>query len=286
LFIVYRLGPILLAVLAASAAAPTQTPDDARERARGFLGRSFPGSNATFPRYSRLLTADSVVVFGRLKSVSATGRKRIAPAEVVEPRVIENGAVVARSARVGGSNFYHARGKSLLVVDGILHGPPASKKLRLSYPLQIEKTGGGTTRYVVLGRYPAVVKPSVFGLWILEPAKKRKGTYRVSRLIAHDEKVGTSARALETFKQKQADYFAVSLRVRRLSDAVSAARGMYEAGKLRAAKAVLDEALGEKLKVKSIDFEDAAKNAVAPYRKKAESLLETLEKKIASSPSG
>jgi len=284
-FILPRLGPVLLAVLAASAAALAQTPDDALERARGFLGRTMPGSNALFPRYPELLTADSVVVFGRLKSISATGRKRIGPTEVVEPKVIEKGAVVSRSARVGGSTFYHAKGKSLLVVDGVLHGPPASNKLRLSYPLQIEKTGDGTTRQVMLGRYPAAVKPSVFGLWILEPAKKPKGTYQVSRLFAHDEKGGTSAGVLEAFKRKQADYFAVSLRVRRLSDAVSSARGLYEAGNLRGAKIVLDEALGKKLKVKSIDFEDAAKAAVAPYRKKAESLLKTLEKKIAAGPS-
>lgn len=285
MFILHRLGLTLLAVLAVSAAAPTQSPDDARERARRFLGRSMSGSNAMFPRYSRWLTADSVVVFGRLKSISATRRKRIERAEVVEPRVIKDGAVVARSGRVGASTFYHARGKSLLVVDGVLHGPPASNKLRLSYPLQIEKTSDGKTRHVMLGENPAAVNSSLFGLWVLSPAKKPRGTYRVSRVFAHDEKRGTSATALRAFKRKHADYFAVSLRVRRLTDAVSAARGLYEAGKLRAAKAVLDEALGKKLKVKSIDFEDAAKNAVAPYRKKAESLLETLEKKIASAPS-
>ncbi len=287
-----RTGLVVLAFLLIGLPSGAQPPDIPKnpeewaERARKFTDSLKPGG---FVRYHDYLDPGNLVILGRIKGVFASRKKKIAPNEVVAPGVKgELGkGIVAGIARYGRSTFYHATGKSLLTAEAVLLGSPSSDRVQLRYKVQVEKSARGKTNYVMLGDEPVHLQKSLYGLWILKPEKKPKGAYSILRLIAFREKPGASKKPLMTFRKNQEDYFEVNAAIRLYTDVIEAAQGFYEAGKLSEAVAILEEALKDKLKIRSLTFEDRAKALVKPYRTKVEKLLKKLrEKKEAAKKEG
>ena len=280
-----RTGLVILALLLIGLSSGAQPPDLPRnpeewaERARKYADSLRTDG---FVRYHDYLDPGNLVILGRIKGVSATRKKRIAPTEVVQPGVKgELGrGIVAGIARYGRSNFFHARGKSLLSAEAVLLGSPPSDKVQLRYKVQAEKSAQGKTTYVMLGDEPTHLEKSLYGLWILKPEKKPRGAYSILRLIAFREKPDASQKALLTFRKNQEDYFEVNAAIRLYSDVIEAAQGFYEAGKLTEAVTILQEALKDELKIRSLAFEDRARTLVKPYRTTLEKLLKKLKEKM------
>lgn len=286
-FLLLALGSLLCGGLPAMAQDPDRPGGrgDWGERARRFMNSMDSGR---FIAYHELLNDGNLVVMARLKKISASKKKRISPQDAVFPGSVGRlgiGANIARAAaRRGGSNYYHATGKTTLTVDSVLFGQPSDDRVKLQFPLQLEKTGNGDTRYLMLGESPSQIDNGQLGLWILTPMKKPRGTFSALRVVSHSEPKGTPPSAAAKFKKKQFDYYEVNARIRVLTDAVKVAQGFYENQKLKEAAAVLDAALKDQLKVKALDFEEEAKKLVGPYRRKVESMLKQVQEKISGKP--
>jgi len=263
-----------LLALPGPAQVPTD-PDDWIKRARQ-LARS--ASTKGFIRYHEQLDPGNLVVLARLKKIAASRRKRIDPEDVVEPGVLGEigGGMVRRVARVTGSVYYHANGKSSLEVEGVLFGPPRSDRLKVQYQLQIEKNSRGKTRHVLLGSHPIEVDHGLYGLWILKPAVKPKGVHTILRLVPFDAGTDSSKSARQAFKKRQEDYCEVNIAIRLLADVIRFAQELHEAGKDQEAKTMLEDGLKLEMKIKRLEFQEEARSLLKPYRSKAESMLKAL----------
>lgn len=267
---------LLFALLVGVASAQTPvTPEELDE----ILGRverlARTGATVRFVAWHAELDPGNVVVLATVKRLTTHRRKRIGADEAVESsrwRALTRPVVSARGVPAG-STYYRAEGRAEIPTEAVLFGAPATSRLRLRFPVQIEKTADGKTHGLWLGADPAPIRKDAFGLFILRPRKRPRGQWDVVRWIPHQTPSGGNATSRAAFTRRINDWHALNAANRKLADAIHAAEEFLAGEQPERAARVLEAALAATPKIRDVTFEEEAGIIMRPFRQKAARVL-------------